>query len=455
MFAMTRFLHVANGTSTTMTIEAAGIPGMRSIWADPLHEGPVPGGVSDDELVGVRTQYLGGITTAVRRPGERLREWRAIIARHDAYDELVLWYEHDLFDQLNLIQLLSWIRGRLPAEKRVSLVCIDSFPGRPHFKGLGELSADELRPLLDTRQPVGEAHYALAARAWEAFREPSPEALDAFRRSDTAALPFLAASLVRFLQEYPWTSDGLSRSERRLLELAATEARMLAVAFPRMSEGEHWYHMTDLSLKALADTLSTRIARIVGPVSGERGDEVVQAIGHDHRCGPTRAGRGAGPGRNLWHRSLDGRRAPGGSRRSRGGGTRRHSQSCGRERRSRLRRGRFGIPCVIALIVVVTHRLVARTWIRVGRQRVARGKRGRERLVECGVADGVFVVPSRFAHDVLARSITSSPRPLNTALARYNAKPPTCSSCSDGGITSSCVCMRTSSNAGPSCASAC
>jgi len=25
--------------------------------------------------------------------------------------------EHDLFDQLNLIQLLSWIRGRLPVGK--------------------------------------------------------------------------------------------------------------------------------------------------------------------------------------------------------------------------------------------------------------------------------------------------------------------------------------------------
>jgi hypothetical protein len=37
-----RFLHVANGTSTTMTIEAAGIPGARCIWADPLYEGRFP-----------------------------------------------------------------------------------------------------------------------------------------------------------------------------------------------------------------------------------------------------------------------------------------------------------------------------------------------------------------------------------------------------------------------------
>ena len=42
-----RFLHVANGTCTTTIIEAAGIPGARSIWTDPLYEGPVPAGLND------------------------------------------------------------------------------------------------------------------------------------------------------------------------------------------------------------------------------------------------------------------------------------------------------------------------------------------------------------------------------------------------------------------------
>jgi hypothetical protein len=50
----TRFHHVANGTATTMTIEAGGIPGSWSIWADSLYEGPVPGGLSDTELLDVR-----------------------------------------------------------------------------------------------------------------------------------------------------------------------------------------------------------------------------------------------------------------------------------------------------------------------------------------------------------------------------------------------------------------
>jgi hypothetical protein len=263
---MTRFLHVANGTCTTRTIEAAGIPGACSIWADPLYEGPVPGALNDAELLDVRMRYLGGPTDLTWAawagsnpsldPTNDLRQWRATIERHESYEELILWFEHDVFDQLNLIQLLTWIRDHLPATKPVSLICIGSFPGRPDFKGLGELTPDELASLLETRRAVSDQHYEVARRAWHAFREPTPKALDELRKDHTSVLPYLAPAVTRFLQEYPWTTDGLSRTERRLLELANGDGIALWKALPRMLEGEQVYYVTDLSLAALAEALS-------------------------------------------------------------------------------------------------------------------------------------------------------------------------------------------------------
>jgi hypothetical protein len=252
----TRFLHVANGTCTTDILAATAIPGVRSIWADPLYEGPVPA-ASDEELLAVRARYLAGTDEGSDvAPVNDLRRWRQVIAAHGSYDELVLWFEHDLFDQLNLIQILSWIRERLPAGKAVSLVCIGSFAGHPRFKGLGELSPDELASLFERRRRVGDAEYVVAERAWRAFRETTPEALDDLRRSDTTPLTYLAPALERFLQEYPSTSDGLSRTERRLLRLAERGPIALKTAFPRMHDDEDVYYVTDGSLSALAAALS-------------------------------------------------------------------------------------------------------------------------------------------------------------------------------------------------------
>jgi hypothetical protein len=275
--AQTRFLHVANGTSTTMTIEAAGIPGTYSIWADELYGGPVPGGLSDAELIDARARHLAG--WADSDPANQLEQWRMAIERHDSYDELILWFEHDLFDQLNLIHLLTWIHERLPQEKPVTLICIGSFPGRPDFKGLGELTPGELASLLETRQPVSPAQYALAERAWRAFREPTPEAIETLRHDDTSALPYLAEAVTRFLQDYPWTTDGLSRTERRLLELSGGEGIALSKAFPRMGDGERSFHITDRVLITLVASLSrTSPPLLTLDPAGAAPDNVLQGV---------------------------------------------------------------------------------------------------------------------------------------------------------------------------------
>lgn len=132
----------------------------------------------------------------------------------------------------------------------------------------------ELAPLLATRQPITDAQYALAARAWQAFREPAPERLDRLCRADTSALPFLGAALTRFLQEYPWTTDGLSRRERRLLELSR-DGMSLTDAFPRMDQGETAYYIADTTLFDTAEALASTTPSLL---TLSEGDEWKRAV---------------------------------------------------------------------------------------------------------------------------------------------------------------------------------
>jgi hypothetical protein len=256
-----RTLHVANGTSTTNLLAAANVPGRTSIWADPLHEGPVPSGVSDDELVVIRADYLSepveGVSQVLNRDDVRedLQRWRAAIDDITSYDELILWFEHDLFDQLNLIQILDRL-SRASRAKAVSLICIGAFPGHPNFKGLGELTPAEIGSLVDTRQLVTNAQLDLGARAWTAFRSSDPREIQRFAESDPSALPFLRAALQRHLQEFPWTRDGLSRSERRLLELVEAGPIDADAAFPLMHRGEDAFYIADGSFWQVACDLA-------------------------------------------------------------------------------------------------------------------------------------------------------------------------------------------------------
>jgi hypothetical protein len=268
--ASTRFHHVANGTATTDIIHLAGIPGTSSIWADPLHDGPVPGGLSDEELLEVRARYLAdGSEGSLEETISELRSWRAALDNTESYDELVLWYEHDLFDQLNLVHVLGHVRRTVAGRKPVSLVCIGSFPGRPRFKGLGELTPDEIASLFDTRQSVSEAQYALAEVAWSAFGGPDPQQVERVLAADTSALPFLAAALRRHLEEYPSAFNGLSRTEHRVMELARTGPIDVWTAFPRMHDTETAFYIADLSFWRVVRSLASTSPPLVAAASAK------------------------------------------------------------------------------------------------------------------------------------------------------------------------------------------
>lgn len=249
------FLHIASGHSTTGIIARAGVPGTLAIWADPLHEGPVPGGVTDDALIEARARHLSGESMALEDTVAELHRWREVLDSSTGYAELVLWYEHDLFDQLNLIQVLDRLAGwaRLTA---VSLVSIRAYPGKPMFKGMGELTPEELAPLFDDRRAVTAEQYMVAQAAWKAFRAPDPREVEAFLASDTSSLPFLSRALRRHLQEFPSTVNGLSRSEQRLLDLVDSGLTEVRDVFAKMHAPETCFYIADGSFWNLATALA-------------------------------------------------------------------------------------------------------------------------------------------------------------------------------------------------------
>ncbi|MEJ7606889.1 MAG: DUF1835 domain-containing protein [Bryobacteraceae bacterium] len=182
-------LHVTNGDSAAKRIRAAAQPLL--VWKDVLHEGPVP---DVPELNPIRARFLQecgwGDFDALQDEMEQ-RDAKLLSA-----DSAVLWFEHDLYDQLQLIQILSMLQ--CPAE----MICVRRY--------LGPMKAAEIKALWPLRGNVSEDQVDLAKRAWAAFRSPDAGVLLQFVSEDLSPLPFLKAALLRLLEEYPGESDGLA-----------------------------------------------------------------------------------------------------------------------------------------------------------------------------------------------------------------------------------------------------
>lgn len=197
-------LHIHNGESSAGTLRQSAVPGESVAFKDALIDGPTPSGLTGDAWRSLRARHLSETYGVDAQESARgLAEQESVLASFAANDEVVLWFEPDLFCQVNLIYLLDWFSQRDLGNTKLSLICPDQFPGIEKFRGLGQLNADQLVSLLPTRQPVTPAHMSLAAAAWASYCSPDPATIAGFLSRDLSPLPFLGAALRAHLARFP------------------------------------------------------------------------------------------------------------------------------------------------------------------------------------------------------------------------------------------------------------
>lgn len=216
-------LHVTNGSVVLSRIHGIGVPGPVIPWDDVLHEGPVPGHVSRDELRRIRAAFLASSFDLTAADVARDLEARdqALLAETD---EVVLWFEHDLYDQLHVLQVLGLLRAARDAggpTPRVTAILADDY--------LAAQSDDTLASWFHRRHLLEPAQWDAAASAWTAFTAADPSALNRFAHH--GAWPTLHAALRRHRQQYPSVHTGLSRTEGQTLAVLIDGPRGLRDLF--------------------------------------------------------------------------------------------------------------------------------------------------------------------------------------------------------------------------------
>jgi hypothetical protein len=273
-------LHITNGDSSVAGIRAVQPAGDLIVWRDVLHEGPVPAGLSLAELSEVRAEFLAGqelgSLDTIRRDFE---DRDNCLRRFTDYDEVVLWFEWDLYDQLQLLQILDFVSGHSAVSLKetgtsVCLICIEGY--------LGTTEVERFARIFDGRSAVTSEMLNLARRAWSAFRSPDPREIEAVRDTDTGSLPFLADALLRHLEDFPSTREGLSRSERQILEAVAQRPLSFSELFRRASAREDRVYCGDAIMAGYIERMSRHEFPLLTHPTGEPIDAPHTA--HDSRA---------------------------------------------------------------------------------------------------------------------------------------------------------------------------
>lgn len=257
---MESIVHICNGEKTTAALASVDLPGEIRTWEDALDQGPVLP-VGDDAHYQARGEFWAGRGRgSAATIAQQLARNDQQIDQAASSDELILWFDHNLPDQIALVRLLSRL-ARSRSSAQLAIVSIDRHPDVSHFIALDQLNAEQLAQLWARRTPLSRDAIDEANAAWIAITSADPRALPLLMRR-IKALPFLAGALERQLEELPDPTSGLTRTERELLAAMARGEGTLAGLVDAVRSIDPRYAVTALAASGVLAGLE-RIGYIV------------------------------------------------------------------------------------------------------------------------------------------------------------------------------------------------
>ncbi|NVJ90263.1 MAG: DUF1835 domain-containing protein [Methylocystaceae bacterium] len=237
-----KILIITNGDNAADRIKELDVADTVLPWRDVLHDGPVPGGLNPTELAKKRIQFLAEFADVSASDIEKDFAAREdILSSVCDFDRVELWFEHDLYDQLQLIEVID----RLYDFANLFVVQVDHY--------LSELAEDIFASLSEKAVLLDPQARTFARKVWYAFRQPNHEDLKQLSNEKSSILPFVASAIKRVLAEHPDVETGLPQSMKIALSPLLNKEHSLKDLFLLMQEREEAKFMGDLSFSRMMD----------------------------------------------------------------------------------------------------------------------------------------------------------------------------------------------------------
>jgi hypothetical protein len=241
--------HILNGDSLAYSFPETQLPGEVIVVREALIDGPLTGRDLPD-FWQTRARYIGVSETEYQ---DRVAQEFEKLMRAPEHAAFNLWFEFDLFCQVNMWFVLSLLR-RLPVHKKVYAV-YSSYLKREdkHFwNGFGPATADELLFSFKDRILLDETDLQLGDGLWHAYKSENLEALNQLSRQQGTAFPYLQEVIQAHLDRFP-RNGGKGRPERVIEEIAKNTAADFPTVFREFWKKESIYGFGDTQLKHLYD----------------------------------------------------------------------------------------------------------------------------------------------------------------------------------------------------------
>lgn len=215
---MKRTLHIVNGDSTASILKQTSIEGDIVVWREMLCEGSVCNEVGSDAFWLKRYNYFEK-ELGLDRLEYYDKTIKEIIKLEEVanYNEVVLWFEYDLFCQANLMALCTYLLENYSKSVNYYLVCTGKVKGNEQLQTLADYAPENYPKLHENKIKLSRNNLLFAKQCWELYVENNPEKLKGFDFNQQPKFAYFQLAINQHLERFP-KINGLNQIQQKILE---------------------------------------------------------------------------------------------------------------------------------------------------------------------------------------------------------------------------------------------
>jgi hypothetical protein len=244
--------NILNGDSLAYSFPEAKIDGDIIV----VREGLIDGNLSGDNLYDFwlsRAKYMG--LTETEYHNDVVKEFEKLMnAPPNA--EFNLWFEYDLFCQVNMWFVISMINS-LPVKGKVYAVYTSHLNKacKQFWNGFGQANSSELKICFANRTSLNYVDLQLGQDLWAAYKSGDLEELSCLANNQSSAFPYLQEIVKAHVDRFP--KDGTKgRPEKVIEDITKNVSTDFHIVFREFWKRESIYGFGDIQLKQLYDKVN-------------------------------------------------------------------------------------------------------------------------------------------------------------------------------------------------------
>jgi hypothetical protein len=216
---MSKTLHILNGDASAAMLAKSSIEGERVVWREMLCEGEVHNEVGSDQFWKIRYHFFED-EIGVDKLNYFDTTIRELVKLEDlsGFKTVILWFEYDLFCQVNLMALCAYLLKSYRKDIVYRLICAGKDPEKEELQSLSDYPIEAFESLLANSVKLSRHDLLFAKEAWHLYVENNREYLMAYDFNKSSKFKYFQIAINQHLKRFPG-GNGLNQIENKILEI--------------------------------------------------------------------------------------------------------------------------------------------------------------------------------------------------------------------------------------------